>query len=127
MKVLALALLAVSSPFIAHSATRPADADLPGTYADAAKAPDLKKFLISTKGSYGWQPLKGDISFDFFPTGGLHVQGPDGEATMWQGKWSLKGDQLTITYNGKKKTMKAAVEGDLLVLDGQKYKRYKPE
>jgi hypothetical protein len=49
-----------------------------------APAVDLKGFLVSTKGTYGWEPVKagGDgLSYDFFPDGG--PSGPDGEAA-WE-------------------------------------------
>lgn len=88
----------------------------------------LKKFLLSTEGTYGWSPVKGTISYDFFPDGRLHIQGPDGEATMWQGKWSLKGDQLTLVNSDEKttKTVTAKIDGDDLLLDEARYRRYKP-
>jgi|GEM_PF-1288106 len=92
------------------------------------KAANLKKFLLSTKGTYGWNPVKGTIRYDFFPDGRLHIQGPDGEATMWQGKWSLKGDQLTLVNIDEKttKTVTAKMDGDELLLDDVCYRRYKP-
>lgn len=95
----------------------------------AAEDGALRKFLHSIEGTYGWSPVKGTISYDFFPDGRLHIQGPDGEATMWEGKWKLKGDQLTITNSDKKttKTVAAKIDGKDLLLDGQRYKRYRPE
>lgn len=89
----------------------------------------LRRFLLSTKGTYGWNPVKGTISYDFFPDGRLHIQGPDGEATMWQGKWKLSGDQLTITNSDQNttKTVAAKIDGADLLLDGKRYKRYRPE
>lgn len=93
---------------------------------------DLKKFLVSTKGTYGWEPVKegGDgLSYDFFPDGRLHIQGKDGEATMWEGKWSVSGDKVTMSNTTKKtkKTVTAKVDGKELVLDGVKYRRYKAQ
>ncbi len=89
---------------------------------------DLRKFLHSTPGTYGWSPVKGDISYDFFVDGRLHVQGPDGEATMWTGTWKLKGDRLTLVVPELKKnsTVTVAIEGDELLLDGERYRRYTP-
>ncbi len=95
----------------------------------AAPKPGLKKFLHSTKGTYGWAPVKGTISYDFFPDGRLHIQGPDGEATMREGKWSLNGDQLTLVNTTEKKTstVTAAIDGEDLLLDGKRYRRFKAE
>ncbi len=107
-----------SDPATGHSA------DL---LADAEPKVDLKKFLYSTKGTYGWQPVKGTIMYDFFKDGRVAVQGPDGEATMWEGKWSLKDNQLTISYDQKNITVTAAIDGADLLLDGKRYRRYKPE
>lgn len=69
------------------------------------------------------------FSMIFFPNGNLAIQGPDGEATMWEGKWSLKGDQLTLTNDSlkTKKTVTAKVEGTEILLGVDRYKRYKPE
>ena len=97
--------------------------------AEASDEAALRRFLISVKDTYGWQPVEGDISYDFFPNGNLHIQGPDGEATMWQGKWKLKGSQLTITNSDKKttKTVVAKIAGNDLLLDGKRYRRYRPQ
>jgi hypothetical protein len=98
----------------------------------AAPAVDLKSFLVSTKGTYGWEPVQasGDgLSYDFFPDGRLHIQGKDGEASMWEGKWSVSGDKVTMTNSTKKtkKTVTAKVEGKELLLDGVRYRRYKAQ
>ncbi|HEX8372316.1 MAG TPA: hypothetical protein VF585_06030 [Chthoniobacterales bacterium] len=92
------------------------------------KPKSLKEFLHSTEGTYGWAPVEGDLSYDFFPDGRLHIQGKDGEATMWEGTWSLEGDQLTLTNKTNKttKTVTAKRDGAELVLDGKHYRRYKP-
>lgn len=125
---LAAALLTVPTPSSqAVTQTTSAHEAQPSVLAEAEAKVDLKKFLYSTKGTYGWQPVKGTILYDFFKDGRVSVQGPDGEATMWEGKWSLKGDKLTISYDKKTTTVTAAIDGDKLTLDGQPYKRYKPE
>lgn len=128
-RALILAALAGFATLVTTAAVhRPASsADQATVLADAETKPDLKKFLYSSKGSYGWQPVKGSIMYDFFKDGRLSVQGPDGEATMWEGKWSLNGDQLTISYNKKTSTVTATIDGADLLLDGQRYHRYKPE
>ena len=107
-----------------------ADAEKKGSVARERNADaELKKFLASTEGTYGWSPAKGTISYDFFPDGRLHIQGPEGEATMWQGKWSLAGDQLKIVNSDTKKTktVTAVRSGKDLLLDGELYRRYRPE
>ncbi len=88
----------------------------------------LRQFLYSTPNTYGWQPVDGNISYDFFQDGRLHVQGPDGEATMWAGTWRLKGDQLTLKVPDLKtnKTVTVTREGDDLLLDDKRYRRYAP-
>ncbi len=85
-------------------------------------------FLHSTEGTYGWNPQQGDIGYDFFPDGRLHIEGSDGEASMWEGKWSLNGDQLTLTNTtlNTSKTVTATRDGDDLLLDGARYQRYRP-
>ena len=105
--------------------------EAPSSEAVAAKkeTASLKKFLLSPEGTYGWAPVKGTITYDFFPDGRLHIQGPDGEATMWEGKWTLAEDQLTLVNSDKKtkKTVTAARDGKDLLLDGQRYRRYRAE
>jgi hypothetical protein len=107
LTVFALALLAAATP---------------------ARADDLRDFLLSTPETYGWSPVEGDISYDFFPDGRLHVQGPDGEATMWEGTWKLVGDQVTLKIPALKsnETLTVEKDGDELLLDGKRYKRYAP-
>jgi hypothetical protein len=129
--LLLAALCAV--PFTFLRAVSPSNSgDSPALLADDENAPAItKKFLHSTEGTYGWMPVqvKRGISYDFFPDGRLHIQGPDGEATMWEGKWSLKGDQLTIINSDKKetKTYTAKIDGKFLLLDGRRYTRQKAE
>jgi len=93
--------------------------------AAAQSGSSLRGFLYSAPNTYGWQPAAGGNSYDFFKDGRLHVQGADGEATMWEGSWKLKGDQLTIKIPALKvnKTVTVSVAGDALVLDGDRYDR----
>lgn len=90
---------------------------------------DVKAFLISKEGTYGWKTDSDPISFDFFPDGRLHIQGPDGEATMWEGKWSVTGTQLTMDRADLNKTETVAVKinGDKLILGEKVYTRYAPQ
>ncbi|NOQ34793.1 MAG: hypothetical protein GQ569_02745 [Methylococcaceae bacterium] len=85
-------------------------------------------FLHSVEGTYGWNPVEGDISYDFFSDGRLHIQGADGEATMWEGKWTLLANQLTLvnTTLNTTKTVTATKEGNELLLDDKRYHRYRP-
>ena len=68
------------------------------------------------------------VSLDFFPDGRLHIQGPDGEATMWQGKWSLAGNLLTMerTDLEKTETVEVKIEGENLILGNTTYTRSAP-
>jgi hypothetical protein len=96
--------------------------------ASAESESELRQFLYSKPNTYGWQPVEGNISYDFFKDGRLHVQGPDGEATMWQGTWRLKGDQVTLKVPDPKtnKTFTVTIDGDDLLLDDLRYHRYTP-
>lgn len=96
--------------------------------ATAQAGDDLRSFLHSTPGTYGWSPVEGGISYDFFPEGRLHAQGSDGEASMWEGTWSLDGNELTMKIPALESNSTVTVEvsdGDLL-LDGVRYRRYSP-
>jgi len=88
----------------------------------------LRQFLYSTPNTYGWQPVKGDVTYDFFKDGRLHVQGPDGEATMWAGTWKLNGNQVTLKIPDLKtnKTFKVTIDSGDLLLDGHRYRRCAP-
>ncbi len=94
----------------------------------AGSETETRQFLYSTPNTYGWQPVKGDNSYDFFKDGRLHVQGKDGEATMWEGTWKLKGDQLTLKIPALKinRTYTVSMDGKILLLDSQRYRRYAP-
>jgi hypothetical protein len=86
---------------------------------------ELKLFLYSIEGTYGWATKSNNITFDFFTDGRLHIQGPDGEATMWQGSWKLKQDQLTLDRVDLNRlvTYKMAILSDTLLLDTTVYTR----
>ena len=89
---------------------------------------EIRNFLHSTEGTIGWKPVKGDPTmYDFFKDGRVHIQGPDGEATMWEGKWTLEGNKLTIKNTDKKtsKTVEVTIDGDDLLLNDNRYKRDK--
>jgi hypothetical protein len=121
---IAIALLFFNSAAVA--AETPADAKS-AVSERAGDNPALRKFMHSTKGTYGWQPVKGSLSYDFFPDGRVHIQGPDGEASMSQGTWSLVGNKVTIIEKSKKKTtMTVERDGDDLLLAEQRYHRSRP-
>lgn len=90
---------------------------------------DIKSFLVSTEGSYGWKTTAEPITLDFFQDGRLHIQGPDGESTMWMGKWSLAGSQLTMQREdlGKEVSVPVKIEGENLILGDKTYTRNKPQ
>lgn len=92
----------------------------------------LRSFLHSKEGTYGWLTTADDLGLDFFKDGRMHVQGPDGEATMWTGQWSLQGNQLTMESEncGKmppKQTFPIRIEGESLRIGDKVYTRYMPE
>ncbi|MCU0444639.1 MAG: hypothetical protein MUE85_06935 [Microscillaceae bacterium] len=92
---------------------------------------DLKNFMYSKEGTYGWQTTSDNLGIDFFKDGRLAVQGPGGESEMWVGKWSLTGDQLTMECKdcGKmkeKETVTVKIEGENLILGSKTYTRYAP-
>jgi hypothetical protein len=93
-----------------------------------ASEADIKAFLVNKEGTFGWQTTADNISLDFFPDGRLHIQGPDGEATMWEGKWSVAGDKLTVerTDLGKTETLQVKIDGENLILGDKSYTRYAP-
>jgi len=86
---------------------------------------EIRTFLKSTQGTYGWETESDKIMMDFFDDGRLALQGPDGEATMWEGTWSLSGDQLRMQCKeiNKDETVTVKIEGGNLVLGIKTYKR----
>jgi hypothetical protein len=100
----------------------------PATPTEEPAKASLRAFLTDIDGTYGWETKDDDISLDFFPDGRLHIQGPDGEATMWQGSWWFEGDKLGMDRVdlGKKVYVTAKQDGDNLLLDGVVYTRYRP-
>ncbi|MBP7281213.1 MAG: hypothetical protein KBA66_06545 [Leptospiraceae bacterium] len=94
-----------------------------------ASEADIKAFLVSKEGTYGWNTTADQIGLDFFQDGRLHIQGPDGEATMWEGKWSVTGDKLTMerTDLSKTETVPVKIDGEKLILGDKTYTRYAPK
>jgi hypothetical protein len=88
----------------------------------------IRSFIVSKPNTYGWETKENDISLDFIKDGRIQIQGPDGESTMWEGKWSLKDDKLTMKRPDLEKTITVTVkiDGEFLVLDNLIYNRYKP-
>lgn len=88
----------------------------------------IKNFLHSTPGTYGWKRTTGTyFSYDFIKGGRLHIQGDDGEGTMWEGKWKLTGDKLTITNTDTNETKNVTVKigGEKLILGDEVFIRSK--
>ena len=86
---------------------------------------ELKAFIVNRVDSVGWK-TSGEANFlDFFPDGRIHIQGPEGEATMWEGKWSIKGNQITIQRGdtNKTETLNIQMEGENLNIGGKIYER----
>ncbi|MDX2305319.1 MAG: hypothetical protein NW226_21090 [Microscillaceae bacterium] len=93
---------------------------------------DLKEFLFSVDGTYGWRSEQDENLYDFFKDGRWIIQGPEGEATMWQGKWTLEADQLSLECKDcgtlpAKQTLTVKKDGENLVLGDKTYTRYAPE
>jgi hypothetical protein len=122
--------VALAAPVWGVSALVPAArAETGSDSATQARESSLEDFLKSAPNTYGWDPAEGEISYDFLPDGRLHIQGPDGEATMWEGSWELHGDKLTLKNKDKKSSeeVTATRDGEDLLLDGKRYHRYSPE
>jgi hypothetical protein len=93
---------------------------------------DLKNFLFSKENTFGWQTKSDNLGLDFFKDGRLAVQGPEGESTMWEGKWSLAGDQLTMECKDcgsmkAQQTVTVKIDGENLILGDKTYTRYAPK
>lgn len=113
--------------------TKPATVDsqaapVPVTNVSTEQEKKIREFMMSKPGTFGWETKAENISLDFFPDGRMHIQGPDGEATMWGGKWRLSGDQLTMerTDLGKTVVATARIDGKNLVIGDRVYTRYVP-
>ncbi len=93
-----------------------------------ASEAEIKAFLVSKEGTFGWQATSDPILLDFLVDGRLVIQGPDGEATLWEGKWSVAGDKLTMerTDLGKTETAIVKIEGENLILGDKTYTRFAP-
>lgn len=85
----------------------------------------IRNFLYTAPGTFGWKTKSENIMLDFFRDGRLHIQGPDGEMTLWSGKWSVSGDQVTMVRPDLKKTLKvtAKIEGKNIRLGDKLYTR----
>lgn len=105
------------------------DADAEELVIEEISEEDFKVFLGDIiPDNYGWKTENDDILLGFYANNNMHIQGPDGEATMWEGTWELNGDQLTMdrTDLGKKITVTAQKAGDKILLDGVVYTRFAP-
>jgi len=107
-----------------------APVDSGGATARARPEPaGLRAFLLSEPGTYGWQTPADSIMLDFLADGRLHIQGPDGEASMWEGRWELKEDGRLTLFRadlGREQTLPVAREGERLRIGDRLYDRYRP-
>lgn len=118
----------------AHTDGLPKGASNAGTAVDSPKAKvrtpsDLRAFLLSQPGTYGWQAADDSIMLDFLADGRLHIQGPDGEASMWEGHWGLHDDGTLTLFRAdldRVQTLPVARQGDSLRIGGKRYTRYRP-
>jgi hypothetical protein len=98
----------------------------------------LRNFIFAPGGGkniHSWESINGEyINYGFFKNGNLFRQGSDGEASMGEGKWVIKGNKLIITddYKGTTKTFTPkiikgkTVKEDRLILGDQVFKRIFP-
>jgi hypothetical protein len=120
-------------PAVAEKTAAAATSDVPAQAVTLEKKPEVSKeeekrlrnFLYAAPGTYGWKTKSDNKMLDFFRDGRLHIQGPDGEMTLWEGKWKLAGDQLTMVRPDLKKTITVPVriEGKNLKLGDKNYTR----
>ena len=102
--------------------------DLDGANAEANEGV-IRNFLYSIEETYGWKSTQEEFFYDFFKDGRLHIQGAEGEATMWEGKWVLKGNILTLENPDEDlvEDVTVKIEGQNIILGEVLYKRYKPQ
>lgn len=55
---------------------------------------DLASFIVEPE--YGWKQADKDYFLAFMSDGRVAIEDDEGEATMWEGTWSLEGKTLTI-------------------------------
>ncbi len=84
---------------------------------------DLYSFI--TGADQGWTAVDFVYFFTFMEDGRIHIQGADGEATMWGGTWTLDGDELTAVTDEFTTTYILKADGEFLIIDGNKYKKDK--
>lgn len=120
--------VARDAPKATDTAIVTADDSLPAVERPLVADSVIRHFLVSKPGTYGWQTTADDVSLDFFPDGRLHIQGPDGEATMWQGSWSVKEGVLGMDRKdlGVEESFRVVIVGDSLKLGERVYSRYRP-
>jgi len=84
---------------------------------------DLYSFI--TGAEQGWTAVDFVYFFTFMEDGRVHIQGEDGEATMWEGTWTLDGDELTAVTDEFTQTYIIQADGEFLIIDGNKFKKDK--
>ena len=83
---------------------------------------DLYSFIIND--GKGWDGIDIVYYFSFMEDGRIFGQGDDGEASMWEGNWTLDGDILTVTSDGDLiATYQLEADGEYLLIDGYKYQK----
>ena len=83
---------------------------------------DLYAFILSSE--KGWEAIDFVYYFSFMEDGRIFGQGEDGEASMWEGTWTLDGDILTaVTLDFQEVSYTLQADGDYLLIDGYKYQK----
>jgi hypothetical protein len=83
---------------------------------------DLYSFILSSE--KGWDAIDFVYYFSFMEDGRVFGQGDEGEASMWEGTWTLDGDILIVTTSDDYEvSYQLQADGDFLFIDGYKYEK----
>ena len=110
---------------------------------DLSRKELLMKLQNNIPNCYGWTTennnkdfiLNTDAFYTFMGNGFLSIQGDDGEATMWEGNWTLTGDSMNIKYDWYNNqgeevktdtTVQVYIFGQNFIMGDRVYKRYCP-
>ena len=90
---------------------------------EPAESEDLTSFITAPE--YGWKQADKDYFLAFMADGRVAIEGDQGEASLWEGSWSLDGTTLTIQSDEFGKQVYAVKKnGDALFLNDDKFVKY---